>query len=202
MKKRLYFCLLTVAVLALLGGCAPKTDFHPPRGTDWLEAWLAAEEERAESLTLGELAESFDWIVETEIVDISPLQETSVKLPNGETRVAAFRDYTLEIRASFPSSETGRLLLRAAETYTGSRGELATLWRQTGQDGAALKTGQTLWLYGSKLALDTEPFAGLPQDGLIIAVDDFDRLLPCRDVARVAQPDGTPTGQTHTGQTT
>ena len=125
--------------------------------------------------------------MKTEIIEISPLLEREVRLPNGETWTEAYREYTLEVRASFPKEESGRLRLHAAFAYTGPAGaRLTTPWRQTEWDGLTLKTGQTMWLYGGEQALAASPFSGLPKDGLILAVDERDRLLPCREVSRLA----------------
>ncbi len=189
--KRAFFIFLPALLLAvLLGGCGKKPAFSPPEGMDWLEAWLKEEEALAASVTFRELAEAYDRIAKTEIVEISPLQERTVRLPNGEARTETYREYTLEIRASFPEDETGRLLLRAASAYTDQNGgRLTTPWRQTEWDGLTLETGQTLWLYGSEKVLAAAPFSGLPSDGLILAVDERGRLLPCREVSRT-DPEG------------
>ena len=64
---------------------------------------------------------------------------------------------------------------------------LTTPWRQTEWDGLTLETGQTLWLFGGEQTLVTAPFSGLPVDGLFLAFDDYDRLLPCRELSRPAQ---------------
>ncbi len=183
MKKA--FCILFPALLiaALFCGCGKKPAFAPPEGQGWLEAWLKEEQALSESITFKDLAERNDWIAEAEILEISPLQEKAITLPNGETWTETYREYTLEIRASFPKPEMGRLRLRGASSYTDSKGDRLTApWKQTELDGLALQTGQILWLYGQEKALDTAPFSGLPEDGLILAVDERNRLLPCREM--------------------
>ena len=188
MKKARFVLLALLFILALPCGCGKEAAFHPREGQGWLEAWLKEEEALAESITFRELAETFDWIAQTEIIEISPLMERKVRLPNGETWTEAYRDYTLEVRASFPKAETGRLCLHAVSAYTDPEGvRLTTPWRQTEWDGLTLKTGQTMWLYGGERVLTSLPFSGLPKDGLILVVDQRDRLLPCREVSRWLQ---------------
>ena len=187
MKKARSILLTALSILTLFCGCGREAGFRPPEGQGWLEAWLKEEEALAESVTFRELAETCDWIAKTEIIEISPVMERTVTLPNGETWTETYRDYTLEMRASFPKAETGRLILHAASAYTGPQGvRLTTPWRQTEWDGLTLKSGQTLWLYGSEGALGTAPFSGMPGDGLILAADGRGRLLPCREVSRSA----------------
>ncbi len=186
MKRAFCICLPALFLLALLCGCAKKPAFRPPEGQGWLEAWLAEEEALAESVTFRELAETYHWIVEAEIIEISPLQERMVKLPNGETWSETYRDYTLELRASFPKEEMGRLRLHATSAYTDPNGvQLTTPWRQTEWDGLTIQSGQTMWLYGGEHSLAVTPFSGLPQNALILAVDEWHRFLPCREVSRI-----------------
>ena len=187
MKKARFVLLALLFILALPCGCGKEAAFHPREGQGWLEAWLKEEEALAESITFRELAETFDWIAQTEIIEISPVMERTVRLPNGETWTETYRDYILEVHASFPKEETGRLRLHAASAYTDPKGvRLTTPWRQTEWDGLTLQAGQTMWLYGSEHALAELPFTGLPEDGLILAADGRNRLLPCREVSRSA----------------
>ena len=188
MKKTFCIVLLALLILFLLPGCAKQKAYAPPEGQGWLEGWLKEEEALAQSMTYQELAETCDWVVKTEILEISPPKERTIRLPNGEVWTETYREYTLEIRASFPKQETGRLYLRGASSYTGETGSrLTTPWRQTEWDGLTLKDGQVLWLYGSERALASAPFGGFPRDGLILVVDERDRLLPCREISRLDQ---------------
>ncbi len=187
MKKA--FCVLFPVILIAIISCAcsSKTAFTPPEGQEWLEAWLNEEKALAESVTFRELAESYDWIAEAEILDISPLQQKTITLPNGEAWTETYRDYTLNILAAFPKHEAGKLQLRAASSYTDSKGhELSTPWEQTEQDGLALQPGEILWLYGREQALDTAPFSGFPEDGLFLVFDERNRLLPCRELCKLS----------------
>lgn len=187
MRKAFRILFSAFLILALPCGCGKKTAFTPPEGQGWLEAWFQEEKTLAESVSFRDLARTYDWIVEAEILEISPLQEKVITLPNGETWTESYRDYTLKIRASFPKHETGMLRLRGSSSYANSKGgKLTTPWKQTEWDGFTLKTGQVLWIYGHEKALGKAPFSSLPEDGLILAVDEQNRLLPCREVLRLS----------------
>lgn len=144
----------------------------------------------AKNITFNDLSRMCDWVVKTEIVEISPLCKKTIRLPNGEMWFETYREYTLEIRASFPREDSGKLLLHGASVYTDSTGnKLITLWNQTEWDGLLLQIGQSLWLYSNEKALSQTPFYGFPEDSLILVSDTLGRLMPCRAVSRLVQTD-------------
>lgn len=92
MRKAFWILFSAFLILALPCGCEKKPAFTPPEGQGWLEAWLQEEKALAESVSFRDLARTYDWIVEAEILEISPLQEKVITLPNGETWTESYRD--------------------------------------------------------------------------------------------------------------